>query len=818
MNHSLHYSRKFSRLCLAATAAGGLFFAVAIPPASADVNDIADIFLIKAQENRQTSPADPLAITNPFSFQVGANPRAVNSILSAAFQSPAAPFRNMDPLGGGNFYFFGGSFATLAALNAAFPSGTYNFAFQTVTPPTGYNTPVLFTGDNYPSTVPKILNTEWVSGALQIDSTNDFVFACNIFSPFATNGDSEIGIQIFDAANNLVFSISAITPTTSFTMPANTLQENQYYNAVLAFVNRTTTILGTTTTAIANYQVRTDFKIATISGIPVLSSPSFIQGTVGQPFYYQIVATNHPFSYSADPLPPGLTFDSTTGIINGTPTSSGQTSVTLQAQNSVGVGFNQVSPDIQSAPPAGPIIVSSTCALGYTGRPFTFKVSTQRATIAARVTQTGLPNGLNLDAGTGVISGTTTFAGSTLVNLTVNDGSFTATGSLELTFTADAGYPVITNANTVTVQRGRPFSYTIATPGADPTDPLVLSYLGTLPQGLSFDPATGTISGIYPGPLLEGRPSKLTTGRARPIGGLELAGGIIGIIQLFGTNLHGTSTFQLIFLAAPSGLTQISTRLPIGTGNDVLIGGFIIGADPTNADAQKGVIIRAIGPSLADFGISGALADPVLELHGATGALIALNDDWRSGGQEQTIIETHVPPSDDRESAIVGGLDPGNYTAIVRGKNDTTGIALVEVYDLGTASLDPGNIRTQLKEISTRGNVLTGDNVMIGGFIVEVVTIRTLLRAIGPSLSAFGIANALQDTTLELHDGNGATIAMNDNWRSDQEQAIIDTGAPPTDDRESAIVTNLVPGAYTAVVRGKNNTTGVALVEVYALQ
>jgi hypothetical protein len=279
--------------------------------------------------------------------------------------------------------------------------------------------------------------------------------------------------------------------------------------------------------------------------------------------------------------------------------------------------------------------------------------------------------------------------------------------------------------------------------------------------------------------------------------------------------LHGTSTFQLLFLAAPSGLTQISTRLPIGTGNDVLIGGFIIGADPTNADAQKGVIVRAIGPSLAAFGISGALADPVLELHGANGALIAMNDDWRSGGQEQTIIETHVPPTDDKESAIVGGLDPGNYTAIVRGKNDTTGIALVEVYDLGTASLDPDSIRTQLKEISTRGNVLAGDNVMIGGFIVEVVTIRSLVRAIGPSLSAFGITNALQDTTLELHDGNGAAIAMNDNWRSDQEQVIIDTGAPPTDDRESAIVANLVPGAYTAIVRGKNNTTGVALVEKF---
>ena len=161
-------------------------------------------------------------------------------------------------------------------------------------------------------------------------------------------------------------------------------------------------------------------------------------------------------------------------------------------------------------------------------------------------------------------------------------------------------------------------------------------------------------------------------------------------------------------------------------------------------------------------------------------------------------------------------LNPGNYTAIVRGKNGATGIGLVEVFDLGTASLENSS-NAKLANISTRGFVRTGDDVMIGGFIISGATTRVIVRAIGPDLTNRGVPGALPDTILEINGANGL-VASNDDWQSTQRQEIIDTTVPPNDPRESAVVANLVPGNYTAVVRGKNGGTGVALVEVFALQ
>jgi uncharacterized delta-60 repeat protein len=258
---------------------------------------------------------------------------------------------------------------------------------------------------------------------------------------------------------------------------------------------------------------------------------------------------------------------------------------------------------------------------------------------------------------------------------------------------------------------------------------------------------------------------------------------------------------RLLAPAPPTVLGNISTRLSVGTGDNVLIGGFIVtGSEP------KQVIVRAIGPSLP---LPGALADPLLELHDSTGALIETNNDWVNSPNKQEIIDSTIPPTDDKESAILRTLDPGAYTAVVSGAGGSTGIALVEVYDLDQA------VNSVLANISTRGFVQTVDDVMIGGLIVSgPESTRYIIRAIGPSLPLTGV---LADPVLELHDKDGAIIASNDNWRSDQEEEIIATTIPPSSDAESAIVATLNPEAYTAIVRGKNNTIGIALVEAYQL-
>lgn len=255
---------------------------------------------------------------------------------------------------------------------------------------------------------------------------------------------------------------------------------------------------------------------------------------------------------------------------------------------------------------------------------------------------------------------------------------------------------------------------------------------------------------------------------------------------------------------APKTLVNISTRLPVGTGANVVIGGFIV-----SGPESKNVIVRAIGPSLAAFGVTGALADPTLELHAGDGSLIAANDNWKDS-QEADINATGLAPGNDLESVILRTLAPGSYTAIVQGKNDTTGVGLVEAYDL-TQSPD-----SKLANISTRGLVGVGDEVLIGGFIAGPDT-QVVVRAIGPSLGAFGVDGALQDPTLELHDGDGAIVASNDNWKDSDETAIEATGLAPADDRESAILRTLATGSYTAIVRGTNETVGVGLVEVYNL-
>jgi hypothetical protein len=265
----------------------------------------------------------------------------------------------------------------------------------------------------------------------------------------------------------------------------------------------------------------------------------------------------------------------------------------------------------------------------------------------------------------------------------------------------------------------------------------------------------------------------------------------------------------------PDQLANISTRLEVGTGDEVPIAGFIVAAP--SPQTSKRVVIRAIGSCM---GIVGGLANPTLELHDGTGAVIAANDDWRStqigglltGDQSGAIQGTGLTPANSNESAILVDLPSGNYTVVMRGAGNTKGIGLVEVYDL-----DPKGT-ARLVNISTRGLVGTGDKVMIGGTIVQGLNAqRIMIRANGPSLRAAGITTAIADPTLELHDGNGAIIATNDNWRSDNETEIARTGLAPSQDSEAAILATVLPGNYTAIVQGKNGSAGVSLVEFYHL-
>ena len=226
------------------------------------------------------------------------------------------------------------------------------------------------------------------------------------------------------------------------------------------------------------------------------------------------------------------------------------------------------------------------------------------------------------------------------------------------------------------------------------------------------------------------------------------------------------------------------------------------------------MVLRALGPTLSGFGLSGVLSDPVLSVYDSSGTLLETNDNWQSDINHSVVEANGLAPANPLESAIVRTFLPGAYTVIVTGKDATPGIGLVELYDLAPLS------NSNLGNTSTRGSVGTGDNVLISGFIVgDVGSATVVVRALGPTLSiAYGMSGVLSDPTLTIYDSSGSVIASNDNWLDNLNWIdVMKNGLSPIDQRESALVLHLPAGAYTAVVRGANGATGNALVEVYHL-
>ena len=306
---------------------------------------------------------------------------------------------------------------------------------------------------------------------------------------------------------------------------------------------------------------------------------------------------------------------------------------------------------------------------------------------------------------------------------------------------------------------------------------------------------------LYSGPA----PVQLTNSNTATANASFTAPGSYTFMVSVTDNIHVVAHDAVIINVMPHvRMANVSTRAAVGTTQSVAIAGFII-----NGDSPKRVMVRALGPSLTPFGVAGALADPMLDLRDGAGNQIATNDNWRDS-QEQAITDTGLAPGNDSESAIVATLSPGNFTAIVNGRDNTTGIGLLEVYELDSTS--------RLLNISTRGFVGGGDNMMIAGLILNGTDNGTIcFRALGPSLAAFGVHGVIADPRLDLFNAQGTKIGANNNWKDSQQSAIQSASLAPGSDSESALLTNLAPGNYTAIVSGISGATGVALVEAYHL-
>lgn len=431
---------------------------------------------------------------------------------------------------------------------------------------------------------------------------------------------------------------------------------------------------------------------------------------------------------------------------------------------------------------------------------------------------------LTLDSGPtftppGVFTDNTIMADTTIVgglihltgNATVTpDATDTAAINLSGSYSADAG-EVFSLAYSFSVDLNipEPVAYTIlATINFGGTQ-VPVEASGTLMPGLHkyegafASPTLPTASsGTFSGSLTLTFGSTTLNALAATAGSLDL-----NIQQIDFRVATDVATVQ-----APSQNQNLSTRGNVGAGEDVLIGGFII-----TGNDNKQVVLRAIGPSLDPAMVGTPLADPVLELHDADGALITTNDNWQDNSEaDQTfLMDNNLAPTNPAESAIVTSLAPGEYTTIVRSAaEDTTGVALVEIYDL-----DKGTTDSKLANISTRGNVGTGNDVVIGGFIVGGGGggfTSTIIRGLGPSLSVLSIAEPLADPTLQVVDADGNVIDSNDNWMDDPNmQTISNDGLAPTNPKESAVFEILPPGKYTAILSGVNGGTGVGLVEIY---
>ena len=329
--------------------------------------------------------------------------------------------------------------------------------------------------------------------------------------------------------------------------------------------------------------------------------------------------------------------------------------------------------------------------------------------------------------------------------------------------------------------------------------------------GLSANPLGNFL--VVPRGYVSGNPLSKATAiyRGKTLASLGLKPG--SYLWNWGAEIH--QEFRLV-IPRPINISNFSTRASVQTGESITIAGFIVlGTKP------KKVLIRGLGPTLLQSGVTGVLADPTLDLHDATKS-IATNDNWKDN-QQTAIMATGLAPHNDLESAILKILEPGHYTAFLRGNNGTTGVGLVEIYEVDTPGAAPAS---ELFNVSTRSFVGSGDSLLVAGFIAsggegnDQTPCRqgcnqVLVRGLGPTLARFGVSGVLADPVLTLVDGNGNVVQSNNNWKDTQQAAITATGKAPRNDLEAAILAPVAAGNYTTILSGNGGGTGIGLIEVY---
>jgi PKD repeat protein len=675
----------------------------------------------------------------------------------------------------------------------------------------------------------------------------------------AASGSSTVSYQWRKGGINISTANASATTATLF-LPNVQAADAATYD--VAVTNLSGTILSDTVT------------LTVTTAAPVITNSSLSSAaTVGTPFNFMITATNSPTTYSASPLPAGLTFNPASGILSGTPTTVGTTVVSLGATNATGTATATLT--ITTTAAAGtPVITSPPSAPGTVGAPFvTYLIAATGQPTS--YTATGLPPGLTLNPLTGAITGTPAAAGTFTVTLTATNSVGTTTATLVITVGASGTAPVITSPTTAPGTMGAPFvTYLIAATG------LPTSYTATgLPAGLTLNPLTGAITGTptvagtftvtltatnsagtstatlvitiaaagtapvitspttAPGtrgtPFVTyliaatGLPTSYTaTGLPAGLTLNPLTGAITGTptvagtftVTLTATNASGTTTATLTLTIAATPTSRIvnfSARALSGPGAQSLIMGFVVQGD------NKNLLVRGIGPGLAPYGVVNVLTDPFLTLFNNNSTL-ASNDDWQSSNgtliaATAARVGAFALPNGSKDSALILAFNNGAHTTSMLRPNGTTGVALTEIYDIDSTA------DSRLINVSARMNVTTGEGTLIAGLVIAGNAPTTvLIRGIGPTLAAFGVTGALADPTITVFAGTNP-VATNDNWEAGGVGAAQITAtsvrvgafALLPGSKDAALLITLQPGAYTVQVTGVANTTGVALVEVY---